>query len=156
MLVSAMKANEPGATAVLPEPSQSSGSLMRRLHTGPRGLTSEDASARSVQYGANVLTRHSGNSIWRSILAQLVHPLALLLIGAAALSFVSNSPTLAWTILAVVLLNAAFALQQEHQAERSVEALNALVPHQATVLRDGRVNDDRRCQPRTWRPAGRV
>ena len=120
-----------------PLPADPSGSLMRRLHSRPSGLESEDADARLLRYGRNALTQHNTNPLWKSVVAQITHPLALLLIAAAALSFLSNSSTLGWTIIAVIVLNAAFALQQEHQAERAVEALRALVPHQAVVLRDG-------------------
>ena len=40
-------------------------------------------------------------------------------------------------MLAVIVLNAAFAFAQERQAERAVEALRAYLPQQATVRRDG-------------------
>ena len=61
----------------------------------------------------------------------------MLLIAAGALSFYSDSSTLGWTILGVVVLNAAFALVQEHQAERAVGALSAFLPRQVTALRSG-------------------
>jgi magnesium-transporting ATPase (P-type) len=41
-------------------------------------------------------------------------------------------------IVAVILLNAAFALLQERQAERAVEALAAFPPGPIAALRDGR------------------
>jgi len=44
---------------------------------------------------------------------------------------------LAAAIVAVILLNAAFALLQERQAERAVEALAAFLPEQVAVVRDG-------------------
>jgi magnesium-transporting ATPase (P-type) len=45
--------------------------------------------------------------------------------------------SLAGAIVAVILLNAVFALLQERQAERAVEALAAFLPDQVAVLRDG-------------------
>ena len=68
---------------------------------------------------------------------QLTHPLALLLWVAAALSAATGSTTLAFVILGVIALNAAFAMLQEQQAERAVEALSAYLPPVATVFRDG-------------------
>jgi calcium-translocating P-type ATPase len=109
---------------------------MPALRTDSAGLTSDEAARRLLQYGRNELTRRRENPLWRSVAAQLTHPLALLLVAASALSFATSAPTLAWTILGVIALNAAFALQQERQAERAVEALRALVPQHATVLRD--------------------
>ena len=68
---------------------------------------------------------------------QFVHPLALLLWVAAALSAASGSMTLAIAIVAVIVLNAALAYAQEMQAERATEALRELLPPQARVRRDG-------------------
>ena len=112
--------------------------LMRQLRTTARGLSEAAAAQRLRQFGPNELSKRAGPPWWRAVLAQFSHPLALLLELAAVLAFVSASPVLAWTILGVVVLNAAFALLQEHQAERSVEALRSFVPRQCTVLRDGR------------------
>jgi calcium-translocating P-type ATPase len=67
----------------------------------------------------------------------VVHPLAVLLWAAAALAWLAGTPVLAGAIVAVIVINAAFALVQERQAERAVEALAAFLPEQVTVLRDG-------------------
>ena len=66
-----------------------------------------------------------------------MHPLALLLWVAAALSAVSGSSTLAIAIVAVIVLNAGLAYAQEMQAERATEALRGLLPPRARVRRDG-------------------
>ena len=68
---------------------------------------------------------------------QLTHPLALLLWLAAALSFAVGSETVAIAVLLVIALNALFALIQEMQAERAVEALAQFLPQRVHVLRDG-------------------
>ena len=110
--------------------------MLIRLRSGPNGLSSDEAGRRLLQFGRNELTQRRENPLWKAVVAQLTHPLALLLFAAAALSFATSSQTLGWTIIGVIVLNAAFALQQERQAERAVEALRALVPHQAIVLRN--------------------
>ena len=75
---------------------------------------------------------------WPAELArQLTHPLALLLWLAAALSFAVGSETVAIAVLLVIALNAVFALIQEMQAERAVEALAQFLPQKVRVLRDG-------------------
>lgn len=89
-------------------------------------------------YGPNQVRRREKRSLLRLLSTQLLHPLALLLWGAGALAFVAGMPVLGWAILAVILVNAVFALLQEHQAERAVEALAAYLPEQARVVRDGR------------------
>jgi calcium-translocating P-type ATPase len=93
---------------------------------------------RLVQYGANELVRRGRRRWWHDLVNQLTHPLALLLWAAAALAWIAGTPVLAAAICGVILLNAAFALLQERQAERAVEALAAFLPERVAVVRDGR------------------
>ncbi|MFC4907086.1 cation-translocating P-type ATPase [Actinomadura gamaensis] len=111
--------------------------LRRELGTGPGGLSQREAERRVAVYGPNEVRRRETSSLPRELGRQLVHPLALLLWGAGALAFVAGTPTLGWAILAVIVLNAAFALVQERQAERAVEALARYLPDRARVVRDG-------------------
>jgi calcium-translocating P-type ATPase len=111
--------------------------LLRDLRTTPRGLSVREVERRAVRYGPNTLSR-SGRRPWVALLArQVVHPLALLLWGAAALSALTHGLVVAFAIIAVVVLNAAFAFVQERQAERAVEMLGRYLPDRATVVRDG-------------------
>ena len=113
------------------------GVLFRDLRSKPGGLTSREAARRLVAYGPNELARRGG-AHWPAQLArQFTHPLALLLFLAAALAFAGGTAVLGFAVLAVIVLNAAFAFAQERQAERAVEALRAYLPQQATVRRDG-------------------
>ncbi|MFB9317253.1 cation-translocating P-type ATPase [Cryptosporangium minutisporangium] len=111
--------------------------LLRDLRARPSGLSVEEAVRRRAQYGPNALPEKRGAGWASALVRQLIHPLALLLWGAAVLAWLSGTPPLAVAIVAVVLLNAALAFWQEQQAERSVEALAAFLPPQAHVLRDG-------------------
>ena len=103
----------------------------------PAGLTQEEVENRLRLDGPNELVRRGGSTLPQRVLAQLVNPLALLLWVAALLSWLTESRTLAIVIVAVILLNAVFALVQERQAERAVEALREYLPVTATVVRDG-------------------
>jgi calcium-translocating P-type ATPase len=104
----------------------------------PQGLTTAEAGARLRASGPNELVRSGSRSSLRELAAQLTHPLALLLWGAGVLALLAGTPALAVAILAVILLNAAFAFWQEQQAEHAVEALGRYLPQQAVVVRDGR------------------
>jgi calcium-translocating P-type ATPase len=111
--------------------------LFRDLGSSRDGLSAREAARRLEVYGPNELARRGG-SRWPGELArQFTHPLALLLMLAAVLAWVSGTPRLTIAIAAVILLNAAFAFAQEMQAERAVEALAAFLPEHARVLRDG-------------------
>ena len=101
------------------------------------GLTQSEAERRLLHDGPNALVRQRTARWPKELVRQLTHPLALLLWVAAALSAATGSTTLACVILGVIAVNAAFAMLQERQAERAVEALSAYLPPVATVLRDG-------------------
>ena len=62
----------------------------------------------------------------------------MLLWAAAGLSFAVGNSVIGIAVLLVIFLNAAFALAQEMQAERAVEALSGYLPQRAVALRDGR------------------
>jgi len=102
-------------------------------------LSSREAARRLVVYGPNALQRRGGHRLWRELGRQFTHPLALLLWGAAALSWIAGIIAVAVAILVVIVLNAVFAFLQELQAERAVEALQAYLPQHSTVVRDGSV-----------------
>jgi calcium-translocating P-type ATPase len=132
--VTVVAAPRPGA----PDPLEPEDELFRELRSRPAGLTGREADLRLTEYGANEIVRRGRSSSWRDVVAQLTHPLALLLWAAALLAWFAGTPILAGAIVAVILLNAAFALMQERQAERAVEALAAFLPEQVAVVRDGR------------------
>jgi len=54
------------------------------------------------------------------------------------LAMVAGIPALAAAIIAVIVLNAAFAFVQELQAERATEALQRMLPPRVQVRRAGR------------------
>lgn len=111
--------------------------VLETLHTGPDGLTVAEAERRLSEHGPNELAVAGGPSLLGALVRQLVHPLALLLWVAAALSLATQGPTLGIAIVTVIALNAGFALLQERHAEHAVAALTAYLPPHAVVLRDG-------------------
>ncbi|MDQ4491319.1 cation-transporting P-type ATPase [Sinomonas sp. ASV486] len=119
------------------DPRSSVDRLLRDLRSSRRGLTGRESARRQVVYGPNMLTRKGGRRWPRQILGQLTQPLALLLWLAAVLSFITGSGALAAAIVAVILINAAFAFLQERHAEHAVEALAAYLPPSARAIRDG-------------------
>lgn len=128
----------PDVGRLLADPLQPVPALLDRLGVAAAGLSQREADRRLVRFGANELHRRARRTWPRALLRQLIHPLALLLWLAAALALAGGTVALGIAIVAVVLLNAAFAFAQEQQAERAVEALSAYLPQRATVVRDGR------------------
>ncbi len=111
--------------------------LLQHLRTSRSGLAQREAERRLVTTGPNLIRRRAGPTWPRLLLDQFIHPLALLLWVAAGLAMATSQWAIAVAVVAVVVLNAAFAFMQERQAERSVEALAAFLPPLARVVRDG-------------------
>ncbi|HEY6549288.1 MAG TPA: cation-translocating P-type ATPase, partial [Vicinamibacteria bacterium] len=102
------------------------------------------AEVRRLRFGPNALDQSAPEPGWRRVVRQLRDPLTVLLLVAAALSFLawlvereSGWPYEALTVLAVVLLNSVLAVVQEGRAERALQALATLTPASALVLRAG-------------------
>jgi calcium-translocating P-type ATPase len=118
-----------------PNPREPVERLLRDLRADVRGLSEREAARRLERYGPNELRVGHGAAGPRALARQFTHPLAVLLFLAAVLAYVAASVPLAWAIVAVVLLNAAFAFVQERQADRAVEALGRYLPPHAQVRR---------------------
>jgi magnesium-transporting ATPase (P-type) len=111
--------------------------VLRLLGTPPAGLSPGEAAARRGRFGRNALPRRRPPSIVAVVLRQFASPLIYVLLAAAAVSLAIGHGTDAAFIFAVLALNAAIGAVQEHAAERSADALRALVVARARVVRDG-------------------
>jgi P-type Ca2+ transporter type 2C len=114
------------------------GESMAALSTGPSGLGDEGAATRLMDDGPNAMPRIARRPWYVEFAANFIHLFALLLWAGAALAWVAGMPQLAWAIVAVIVINGCFSYWQEYQAERAVEALEALLPRHVTVRRGGR------------------
>jgi Ca2+-transporting ATPase len=101
------------------------------------GLSHQEARARRAHHGPNTLPAPPDTPLWRQVVAQLVEPLVLLLLGAAVLSALLGEVVDAAAILAIVVLNATLGVVQEARAARSLRALRTLVIPTVQTLRDG-------------------
>ncbi len=116
------------------------------LGSSRRGLSGSEAARRRKETGPNALPPAPRRSVLAELGAQLTNMFAILLVIASALTTASyllstsRDPAeleLAVAILGVVVLNALIGFAQEHSAERTAEALQALIPRTARVVRDG-------------------
>jgi calcium-translocating P-type ATPase len=114
------------------------------LRTTPEGLTSAEARRRLAEFGPNRLEAVRRTPLWLRGARQFTHFFAIVLWVAAGLALWaavhdpgSSMGTLALAIVGVIVVNGVFSFWQEHRAEEAVAALNAILPRQATVLRDG-------------------
>jgi Ca2+-transporting ATPase len=109
-----------------------------KLHTSlAGGLGAAEAAARLAQHGANELPREAPEPLWLRFVKQFRETLILLLLGSAAVSFIMGNLDDAISISLAVFIVVTVAFVQEYRSEKSLEALNSLVPNFAHVLRRG-------------------
>lgn len=106
--------------------------------TTEEGLSACIAAERLALFGPNAIKRNHSTSLFVKLLANFVHLMAILLWIGGLVAFVAQMPELGIAIWLVNLLNGLFSFWQEFQAERATEALQKLLPRQASVIRDGR------------------
>ncbi|KAF2878075.1 calcium-transporting P-type ATPase-like protein [Massariosphaeria phaeospora] len=110
----------------------------RKLSTSaPHGLSPSAAAARIHSHGRNELPHEESEPLWLRFLKQFKETLILLLLGSAAISFVMGNLEDAISIAAAVTIVVTVGFVQEYRSEKSIEALNQLVPHSAHVIRGG-------------------
>lgn len=112
------------------------------LHTTRDGLSAAETKKRLDEYGHNELEEAQKRSLLAKFLDQFKDLMIIILLVAAALSVITEGTeglTDALIILAVVVLNAAFGVYQEGQAEAAIEALKDMSSQVARVSRDGHV-----------------
>jgi Ca2+-transporting ATPase len=132
-LVEALAAAEatPGETAV------DESVAFAVLDSQRAGLTHADAARRLAAIGGNELQRVARRSLASRFAGQFTSLFAVLLWIGSALAYVAGLPELAWAIVVVIAVNGTFSFLQEVRAERTVEALRALLPRRIIAVRDG-------------------
>lgn len=103
------------------------------------GLTPQEAARRLGIFGENRLQRREKFSPWRLFFSEFADFMVLVLLGAVIISGALGEWDDAFTILAIVFLNAILGFVQEYRAERSLQALKELSAPQACVLRRGKL-----------------
>ncbi|ORX91705.1 Ca-transporting ATPase [Basidiobolus meristosporus CBS 931.73] len=115
-----------------------------------QGLSTEEANVLLKKYGKNELPQEESTPLWELILEQFKDQLVVILLIAAAISFVlafleddkDESGTAfvePMVILLILIANATVGVIQESNAEKAIEALKEYSPDEAHVLRDGKV-----------------
>lgn len=119
-------------------------STLLELGTSVEGLSRAEADLRSKKYAQNVLQKPKRSSLVKKFFMQLSDLMILILLAAAAVSFIigiiqkTTSEIIdGAVILAIVIMNAIFGMLQENKAEKSLEALEKMTQPEAILKRDG-------------------
>lgn len=117
-----------------------------------QGLTEKEAQVRLEKYGYNELVQRKKISALTILINQFKDFLVYLLFFAIAISLIvgfyelsiGNEPSEfldALVILIILIVNAILGFYQEYKAEKSLESLKRMAPHNAKVKRDGKIKE---------------
>ncbi len=123
---------------------QSAESALVALNSSEQGLSVPEAEKRLAEHGKNRLAEAKKDGILKRFLKELVNPMILVLLAAAAISAVlavmeGESLAESFIILFVVIANAVLGVYQESKAEKAIEALQEMAAATSKVLRGGEV-----------------
>ena len=119
-------------------------SVLKQVSSTENGLSEQEAAKRLEANGKNKLAEGKKDSLLKRFVSQLMDPMILILLAAAAISGVlavveGESFTDVIIILAVVIANAILGVYQESKAEKAIEALQEMSAATSRVLRDGKI-----------------
>lgn len=99
------------------------------------GLTPAEALSRLRDVGPNEIPHEEPEPLWLRFIKQFQEPLILLLLASAGASMVVGNTDDAVSIAVAVTIVVSVGFVQEYRSEKSIEALNHLVPNHAHLVR---------------------
>src|SRR5580658_404104 len=126
------------ATTERPWHSEPAEATLERLKSSNKGLSADEAARRLAADGPNRLPAGKPRSLFARVFAQFNNLLIYVLLASALVTILLGHALDAVVIFAVVLINAAIGFIQEGRAEKSLEAIRAMLTRESSVLRDGR------------------
>ncbi|MDR1465913.1 MAG: cation-translocating P-type ATPase [Oscillospiraceae bacterium] len=129
--------------------------VFAHAQSSPGGLRLDEAARRLEQNGRNKLAEGKKESLIKRIFQQMLDPMILILLAAAAVSaglaiyqgvvkgHLEEPPYDIAIILSVVIINAILGVYQESKAEAAIAALQEMAAATSRVLRDGEIRQIR-------------
>ncbi len=111
---------------------------VERCGSSARGLASTEAAERLKADGPNRLAAGKRRSLAARLFAHINNLLIYVLVASALIAFLLGHAVDTVVIIAVVIINATIGFIQEGRAENALDAIRAMLTHEASVLRDGR------------------
>ncbi len=105
------------------------------------GLQRGEISRRQKKYGLNRLPVRKKKNAFFIFKDQFHDFMILVLMVATVISLILGEMLDAITIFAIIILNALMGFIQEYRAEKSLQALKKMAAPQATVVREGKINN---------------
>lgn len=111
--------------------------LFGYFDTSEQGLGEKELENLREKHGENILNAKEKKSALVIFLEQFKDFLVIILLVAAAISFISGNRESTIVILAVIVMNAILGTVQHLKAEKSLESLKKMSSPKAKVIRDG-------------------
>ena len=125
-----------------------------RLETSlTHGLTPATALSRLRDFGPNEIPHEPPEPLWLRFLKQFQEPLIILLLASAFASVLVGNMDDAVSITVAVTIVITVGFVQEYRSEKSIEALNHLVPNHAHLVRAQSTKANTPLKPDSWPPA---
>lgn len=118
----------------------SSDEVLKNVNSSIIGLSTEEAKKRLLKYGPNELIRKSKDGVLQVLWRQVNNPLIWVLIGSSTVATALGKVTDGMVVLGVVIINSIIGFIQEYKAGKAIEALSSMVPENASVIRENRLN----------------
>ena len=118
------------------DPKSSLNELYQNLNASDKGLTTEEAGKRHVEFGYNEISEKHVSLIVK-FLSYFWGPIPWMIEVAAILSAVINHWEDFWVILVLLLLNAGVGFWQEYKADDAIKLLKKKLALKARALRNG-------------------
>lgn len=118
------------------------------------GLTPTEALSRLKDYGSNEIPHEPPEPLWLRFLGQFKEPLILLLLASAVASVLLGNLDDAISITVAVTIVITVGFVQEYRSEKSIEALNSLVPNHAHLIRSVAAKGASAPRTPTWQATG--
>ena len=112
--------------------------LYRELGTSEKGLSQKEADSRLERHGENRLVEIKKDPWYMMLFGQFKALPIIMLLAAAAISFMLGKTIDGIAIVAAVLIAVLFSFWQEYRAEKALEALKKMVVQRSIALRDGK------------------
>src|SRR3990167_2998531 len=112
--------------------------LFNKLGSNEAGLSADQATRRLSQFGYNQLPQKKA-LFWKKLLEPFKSIFIMLLLGAAAISYISGKELDGTIILVIVAINMAIYYSQQQATSRVIKSLKKHSEQIVQVLRDGQI-----------------
>ncbi|KND94772.1 Calcium-transporting ATPase 1 [Tolypocladium ophioglossoides CBS 100239] len=131
-------------------PSEAAAQLRTSL---THGLPPTEALTRLGDYGPNEIPHEPPEPLWLRFVKQFQEPLIMLLLVSAGTSMLLGNMDDAVSITVAVTIVVSVGFVQEYRSEKSIEALNHLVPNHAHLVRGGVGKSPGLAKSPSWPPS---